>query len=151
MFKFNKDIGYALISLVDMCGRIDDEPVSARELSDRYSIPFKLLARVLQKLGADGVINSVQGPRGGYRLAMEPQNVRLGRILKAVRGEEFVADCLAESGKCAQENCGCNIKPIIHVFQDRWVDFVENTTLDDFVKSELSRELDESATAVSEL
>ncbi len=137
MFRFNKDMEYALISLVEMSRQPGDELLSARVLSERYAIPYKLLARILQKLSSDGVVHAVKGPRGGYRLAEEPQNVRLGRVIKAVRGDERIADCLTVDGNCAQEDCGCTIKPIVQVFQDKWVKFVENTTLEEFARSEL--------------
>ncbi len=139
MFRFNKDMEYALISLVELSRQDDDFLLSARELSERFSIPYKLLARILQKLGADGMISSVKGPRGGYRLQETPESIRLGRVIKAVRGDERIADCLTEDGECAQDDCGCTIKPIVRVFQDKWVSFVENTTLDEFARSELSQ------------
>ena len=132
MFRFNKDMEYALISLVEMSRQSETQLLSAREISERYAIPFKLLARILQKLSADGVVHSVKGPRGGYSLAEKPENIRLGQVIKAVRGEEKIADCLTVGGNCAQDECGCTIKPIIQVFQDKWVSFVENTTLDEF-------------------
>lgn len=138
MFRFNKDMEYALISLVELSREDEDALLSARELSERFSIPYKLLARILQKLGADGMIASVKGPRGGYRLADTPENIRLGRVIKAVRGDERIADCLSDDGECAQEDCGCTIKPIVRVFQDKWVSFVENTTLEEFAGSELA-------------
>lgn len=138
MFRFNKDMEYALISLVEMSRQEDGILLSARELSERYSIPYKLLARILQKLGSDGIIASVKGPRGGYSLALEPAEVKLGRVIQAVRGNERIAECLNDDGECAQDNCGCTIKPIVRVFQDKWVSFVENTTLDEFAKSELA-------------
>ena len=47
-------------------------------------------------------------------------------------------DCLTDDGNCAQEDCGCTIKPIIQVFQNKWVAFVENTTLAEFARSELT-------------
>ena len=135
MFRFNKDTEYALISLVEMSRQKELQLLSARELSQRYAIPFKLLARILQKLSADGLIHAVKGPRGGYRLNEQPENIRVGRILNAVRGEERIADCMTSGGNCAQEDYGCIIKPIIQVFQDKWVSFVENTTLDEFIGS----------------
>ena len=138
MFRFNKDMEYALISLVEMSRQADEEIVSARALSERYAIPYKLLARVLQKLSSDGVVHAVKGPHGGYRLAALPKDIRLGRVIKAVRGDERIADCLTEDGNCAQDDCGCTIKPIIQLFQDKWISFVENTTLDEFARSELS-------------
>ena len=133
MFRFNKDMEYALIALVEMTRR--DALVSARVLSERYAIPYKLLARILQKLSADGVVASTKGPHGGYELAEAPEAVRLGRVIKAVRGDEKIADCLADDGSCLQEDCGCTIKPYVQVFQEKWLDFVENTTLDEFARS----------------
>ena len=138
MFRFNKDMEYALISLVEMSRQDEGILLSARELSERFSIPYKLLARILQKLGSGGIIASVKGPRGGYRLVGQPADIRLGQVIQAVRGQERIADCLTEDGECAQDQCGCTIKPIIRVFQDKWVSFVENTTLDEFARSELA-------------
>ena len=138
MFRFNKDMEYALISLVEMSRLPADQLISVRELSERYAMPFKLLAKVLQKLGAHGVIKAFKGPRGGYCLLESPHQVKLGRIIKAVRGDERIADCLIEDGNCIQEDFGCIIKPIVQIFQDKWVAFVENTTLHEFARSELN-------------
>jgi len=135
VFRFNKDMEYALISLVEMSRQKEFQLLSARELSQRYAIPFKLLARILQKLSTDGLIKSVKGPMGGYRLNEQPENIRVSRILMAVRGEERIADCMSPGGDCAQDKIGCIIKPLIQVFQDKWVSFVENTTLDEFTGS----------------
>ncbi|OQX28781.1 MAG: hypothetical protein B0D92_07290 [Spirochaeta sp. LUC14_002_19_P3] len=137
MFRFNKDIEYALIALVELSRLAADEILSARELSDRYLIPYKLLARILQKLGADGILNSLKGSQGGYSLALSPADVNLGRVIQAVRGTERIADCLSEDGNCVQENCGCTIKPIIEVFQNKWIHFVENTTLAEITQPEV--------------
>lgn len=140
MFRFNKDMEYALISLVELSRQEENTPLSARGLSERLSIPFKLLARVLQKLGADGMIVATKGPRGGYTLAENPTDIRLRRIIKAVRGDEWIAECMGEDGACALDGCGCNIKPVIQVFQDKWVSFVENTTLAEFTGTGIDKE-----------
>ncbi|KGM43956.1 hypothetical protein S1OALGB6SA_546 [Olavius algarvensis spirochete endosymbiont] len=136
MFRLNKDMEYALISLVEMSRQVDETLLSARELSKRYTIPYKLLALILQKLRGGGVLLAEMGPRGGYRLAREPGLIRLKQIIEAVRGDERIADCLTVDGHCVQDECGCTIKPLIQIFQDRWMDFVENTTLDKFLALE---------------
>ena len=55
--RFNKDIEYALISLVAM-GR-EDGVMSARELSDRFSIPYELLCKILQRLSHARIVSSI--------------------------------------------------------------------------------------------
>ena len=131
MLRFNKDMEYALISLVEMSRQVDESLLSARELSKRYTIPYKLLALILQKLREGGVVLAEMGPHGGYRLARKPGSIRLKEVIEAVRGNERIANCLTANKHCAQDECGCVIKPFIQVFQDRWVYFVEDITLDE--------------------
>jgi len=131
MFRFNRDMEYALISLVEMSRQVDETLLSARELSRRYTIPYKLLALILQKLREGGVILAEMGPRGGYRLARKPSAIRLKQVIEAVRGNERIADCLTADRHCAQDECGCTIKPLIQIFQDRWISFVESITLEE--------------------
>ena len=136
MFRFGKDMEYALIALVGM-GRFSQENlISARELSDRYSLPYKLLARILQQLSSGGVVHAVMGPKGGYKLARTPEEISLGTVIRAVRGKECIADCLSEEGGCVREQSGCIIKPAVRMFQEQWMCFVENTTLDEFFRAD---------------
>ena len=136
MFKFNKDMEYAMISLMEIA-REGDTLISTRRISERYSIPYKLLAKILQKLSSCGLVKSVKGPKGGYKLAAEPCEISLKRVLDAVRGPESIADCMTSDGVCVQDECGCTIKPVIQLFHDKWVDFVNNTTLYEFMESRL--------------
>jgi len=133
MLRFNKDMEYALISLVEMSRQMDKSLISARELSRRCALPYKLLTLILQKLRDGGVILAVMGPHGGYRLAGKPDSIRLKKIIEAVRGDERIADCLTEDRYCAQNERGCVIKPFIQVFQDKWTNFVEEITLDEIL------------------
>ncbi len=111
--------------------------MTARQLSEEFEIPFKLLARVLQKLKTGGLLLSAKGANGGYWLAKSADEIRLGSVMKAVRGDEYIADCLNDAASCAQNNCGCTIKPLIQMLQDKWVSFVESISLSEFAWAEL--------------
>ena len=130
MFRFNKELEYALMSLVTL-GESHDL-VTARELSERHSIPYKLLGRILQCLAREDIVTSVKGAHGGYRLERDPADVSLGEVVAALEGTNPLAKCLDPAHNCAQEE-NCNIKPVLDVFQDRFVGFLENTTLADFI------------------
>ena len=137
ILRLNKDLEYALISLVEIARIPSGHLMTARQLSEEFEIPFKLLARVLQKLKTGGLLLSVKGANGGYCLAKAADEIRLGSIMKAVRGDEYIADCLNDAAHCAQNDCGCTIKPLIQKLQDKWVSFVESITLKEFVWAEL--------------
>ena len=91
--------------------------VTAREMADRYSIPYDLLAKVLQRLARAGVIHSTQGVRGGYALARDPSEIAVSHIIRVIEGTPpAITQCISEG----PESCGvfsvCTIKsPLLKV------------------------------------
>ena len=69
MLRLSKKSDYALISVKHLATRADAASASAREISESYAIPLELLAKILQRLVRARLLVSVQGTRGGYRLA----------------------------------------------------------------------------------
>ncbi len=133
MLRINKDVEYALISLVAM-GR-SSEVQSARELASRFEIPYGLLCKILYRLAHSGIVVSVQGPKGGYRLGHRLEEVTIGRVMEAIHGPARVAACLEESGDCSQLDA-CNIRGIVQQVQSRWDLFINSMTLAEFAAME---------------
>ncbi len=129
MLRINKDVEYALISLMAMGkeGRV----ISARELSERFQIPYGLLCKILYRLAHSQIIISAQGPKGGYRLNGSLNEITVGKVMETVHGPLRVAACLDDEGGCVQE-CNCNIKGIVQRVQQQWDLFVHSMTLAQF-------------------
>ena len=53
MLKLSKTVEYALISLNHINQFDNSKPISVRQISDRYNIPYELLAKILQKLSKE--------------------------------------------------------------------------------------------------
>lgn len=91
--------------------------VTAREIADRYGIPYDLLAKVLQRLARSGIIHSTQGVRGGYALARDPGEIPVSHIIRVIEGTApAIAQCISDG----PESCGvfdaCTIKsPLLKV------------------------------------
>jgi DNA-binding IscR family transcriptional regulator len=77
MLKLNRKTEYALMAIQYMCHREVEpgEVANTREISEAYHIPYPLLAKVMQRLAAKGVIKSIHGTKGGYQLAKRPENI----------------------------------------------------------------------------
>ena len=75
---------YALIALVDLAQESKAGRVNLGEISDRQNISLAYLEQLFVKLRRAGVVESVRGPGGGYRLAQYPDAIRITTILKAV-------------------------------------------------------------------
>jgi Rrf2 family protein len=60
--------------------------VRVKDLSARTGVPEGFLVQILQSLRRAGVVESVRGAGGGYRLAGAPEDISVGRVLRASRG-----------------------------------------------------------------
>lgn len=65
-------------------GRGATDLAPAAEVADRLGMARRGLEPVLQALSRAGILESVRGPRGGYRLAGRPRDVTLHAVLEAV-------------------------------------------------------------------
>jgi len=93
MFKLSKKVEYGLIAVKHMAMEGENTPVSAKEISDKYNIPYDLLSKILQKLKKEDILASVQGTRGGYTLTQKPDKLSLATIFNAIEGDTYILDC----------------------------------------------------------
>ena len=75
---------YAMVALADLALAERDALVSLAELSKRQDISLPYLEQLFVKLRRAGLVNSVRGPGGGYRLARPANEIRVSDILAAV-------------------------------------------------------------------
>lgn len=75
---------YAMVALVDLAAAQTDSLVSLAEISRRQDISLPYLEQLFVKLRRAGIVESVRGPGGGYRLARAPESIRVSEILAAV-------------------------------------------------------------------
>ncbi len=88
MLKFTRRTDYAVQALLHMASRQGEGPVSAREIAECHDIPVELTAKLLQALARQGLCESRQGPRGGYRLGKPAAAISLRSVIEAVEGNE---------------------------------------------------------------
>ncbi|CTQ50458.1 Rrf2 family transcriptional regulator [Jannaschia donghaensis] len=75
---------YAMVALVDLAQQAAGETISLAEISRRQSVSLPYLEQLFVKLRRAGLVDSVRGPGGGYRLAKSPSDIRVSDILGAV-------------------------------------------------------------------
>ncbi|MGR3794597.1 Rrf2 family transcriptional regulator [Vannielia sp. SX4] len=78
---------YAMVALADLALSQKGEAtalVSLSEISKRQSISLSYLEQLFVKLRQAGLVESVRGPGGGYRLARCPEEIRVAEVLEAV-------------------------------------------------------------------
>ena len=75
---------YAMIALADLAENGGSTLVSLGDISKRQDISLAYLEQLFVKLRRAGIVESVRGPGGGYRLAKGPDSIRVSEILEAV-------------------------------------------------------------------
>lgn len=75
---------YAMVALVDLALQEEGALLSLTELSERQNISLPYLEQLFVKLRRAGLVESVRGPGGGYRLARPCSQVRISDVLAAV-------------------------------------------------------------------
>ncbi len=75
---------YSVKALLDLSLQRGYKPVSVRAIATRQNIPAPYLEKLLIEMRHAGLVQSVRGSKGGYKLALEPAQISLGQILEAV-------------------------------------------------------------------
>ncbi|MCP3969350.1 MAG: Rrf2 family transcriptional regulator [Rhodobacteraceae bacterium] len=75
---------YAMVALADLALLPSDTLLSLAEISKRQDISLPYLEQLFVKLRRAGLVESVRGPGGGYRLARPPSEIRVSDVLGAV-------------------------------------------------------------------
>ena len=82
-----------------------EKPVQRQDISRLHGIPADYLDQILSKLRKGGLILSVRGRGGGYRLAKSPADLSIWDMVKAVEVHIHSVQCQSnESDDCLYES-----------------------------------------------
>jgi len=85
MPRLSKKTMFAIEAVLDVAFHANDHPVRSGDITERQRIPKRYLEQVLQHLVRAGILAGKRGPRGGYRLGREAQQISLGEVVRVVR------------------------------------------------------------------
>jgi Rrf2 family protein len=75
-----------------------------KKIAEAMDIPDQFLGKIAQQLSHAGLIEVVQGSKGGLRLVVSPEKVSLLEVVEAVIGEIFLNDCIIRPDSCNRSN-----------------------------------------------
>ena len=129
---------FAVTAMVDLALRDGSSPVTLAEISSRQKISLSYLEQLFGKLRRHGLVDSVRGPGGGYRLAKDTAQISVADIILAVDEPIDATQC---GGK---ENCRDEQKCLTHdlwaTLNDRIFDYLESVTLRQLIDAHRAKE-----------
>ncbi len=75
---------YAMVALTDLAMQAPGTPVTLGDIARRQNISLAYLEQLFVKLRRAGLVASVRGPGGGYRLARPATEIRVAEVMGAV-------------------------------------------------------------------
>ena len=116
MFKINRKLEYALVSLRHMSGKSPGQLTSAKEICETYRTPFDPTSRVLQIMAQKGILQAEQGAHGGYQIVKDLSKVTLYDLTTMIEGPIQIVNCFhGDYSHCEMTN-SCNvISPMLNL------------------------------------
>lgn len=95
--KISSKGDYGLRALVDLARHHDaGAPVQVKDIARRQMIPEEYLGQLMVGLRRAGLVHSVRGAAGGYRLARPPGEITVAQVIETVEGPLALLDGLSE-------------------------------------------------------
>jgi Rrf2 family protein len=135
MLKLTKKADYGLIALKHLAVNSEGVSSSAKAIAECYGIPLPLLAKVLQKLTKIGLLQSLPGTNGGYKLARSANQITALDVIRAIDGPIILTACFTSHGECDQSE-KCTVREPLRKVHEGILQLLNTITISDMSKEE---------------
>ncbi len=106
MELLRRDSDYALRAVTALARQRAGTLASAATIARTERLTEPLLRKLLQRLNRAGVVESVRGKTGGFRLAQDPGRITSLDVVEAIQGKLAIQLCFLGTAMCpSQKNC----------------------------------------------
>ena len=129
---------YAVTAMLDVALHAEQGPVPLADISERQAISLSYLEQLFSRLRKQGLVASVRGPGGGYRLGKPANEISIGQVIAAVNESVDATRCHGLNG--CQGGIQCLTHSLWRDLSDRISNFLDEITLGELVsQSEVKR------------
>ena len=130
---------YALRVLIDLAEHSSNHYIPMKDIAARQELSLKYIEKIMSVLSRNGLVESVHGKGGGYRLSKNPEDYTVGEILRLTEGNLAPVACL----ECDAESCSradnCRTLPMWKTFHKITNEYFDGITLANLLKGENGR------------
>ncbi len=95
---------YGTRMMLDLALHNDESPVQIGAIAKRQDISVKYLEQLIIPLKKANYIKSVRGPKGGHMLAIPPEKITVGEIVRILEGGIDLTDCIGNPDTCPRSD-----------------------------------------------
>lgn len=134
---------YALTVMVDLARNSGGGFVSLSDIAERENLSMKYLESIISILNKGGMLQSLRGKNGGYRLARDPAEYSVNEILLLTEGTLAPVNCIMQDGVQCEKAATCSTLPL-WAGLDKVIDsYLSRITLEDIITGNRKKMLGE--------
>lgn len=126
---------YGLRAMVELAAQGEDRCVTLKAIAQKHGMSEYYLEQLFAPLKKAGLVTSLRGAQGGYKLSRSAEDITAGDVLRVLEGSLSPVECLDDGeAACASASCdNCSTKTV-------WARLLAgmNETLDAFRLSDLA-------------
>jgi len=127
--QLTKHTDYGLRTLVYLAMH-PGRRVSTAEIAEIFDVPQTHLTKVVGRLASGGIVTTHRGRGGGSELAMSPDAIHIGTVVRQLEGEAHLIDCNRPLCPILR---ACNLRGLMRDAQNAFLDILDNCTLQDVI------------------
>lgn len=132
MFRLNRLTDYAVVVLSQMS--LDRRGLSsAQQIAHATGVPLPTVAKVLNVLTREGLVESHRGATGGYALSRPATEISVADIIQALEGPIALAACVDSAAGCCEVESVCPMRGSWDKVNDAIRQALESVTLQDMM------------------
>ncbi|XOV91263.1 MAG: RrF2 family transcriptional regulator [Bacteroidota bacterium] len=126
---FSKACEYALKIMIYLCTVQEEGKLAGlKDIAKANGSPEAYTAKILQQLVRNGLLQSLRGPTGGFKISSRP--ITLLEVVTAIDGEGIVKDCVLGLEECSAQH-PCPVHDKFSAIRDHLKGVLSTTNLDD--------------------
>lgn len=126
---------YSLRVLIYL-GSHPDAVATVGAIAEEYAISRHHLTRVVHQLGLKGYIETTRGKGGGFRLARQPERIRIGDVVRDMESGFELAECFRPGDTTCRLLPACALKPVLAEAGRAFLTSLDRYTLADLLPPE---------------
>lgn len=111
-----------------------DKLATVHDIAELHHISQNHLTKVVHQLGLTGVIETVRGRNGGFRLNKEPADINIGEVVRSSESDFFMAECFDQDHDTCIYSPACMLKGVLSDATSAYLAVLDKVTLEQLVQ-----------------
>ena len=129
---------YALRVMLDLADNYSEGYIPMKDVANRQELSLKYIERIMPVLSKNNLVEGVHGKGGGYRLTRQPEDYKVGDILRLAEGDLAPVACLECGAKPCEKAAECRTLPMWTEFHAVVNSYFDKISLADLMKNSVA-------------